>query len=114
MEEKESPILSILLIGLLCTLVILLGYTYLFSNDFFYSFCGTKSFWCSASQLMCFFPPFFIPSIFIISAGILYDVLRGAPLLSTSNGKLSLFSRRGATVAEGLVYGVVGSPSSSR
>ena len=38
----------------------------------------------------------------------LYDVLRGAPLLSTSNGQLSLFARRGATVVEGLVFGVLG------
>lgn len=108
MEEKESPLPSILLIVLFCTLVVLLGYAYLFNNDFFYSFCGGKSFWCSASQLLCSFPPSFILSIFVISAGVLYDVLRGAPLLSTSNGQLSLFARRGATVVEGLVYGVLG------
>ena len=108
MEEKESPLPSILLIVLFCTLIVLLGYAYLFNNDFFYSFCGCKSFWCSASQLLCFFPLFFIISIFVISVGVLYDVLRGAPLLSTSNGQLSLFARRGATVVEGLVYGVLG------
>ena len=61
MEEKESPLPSILLIVLFCTLVVLLGYAYLFNNDFFYSFCGGKSFWCSASQLLCSFPPFFHP-----------------------------------------------------
>lgn len=108
MEEKESPLPSILLIVLFCTLIVLLGYAYLFNNDFFYSFCGGKSFWCSASQLLCSFPLFFILSIFVISADVLYDVLRGAPLLSTSNGQLSLFARRGATVVEGLVYGVLG------
>ena len=108
MEEKESPLPSILLIVLFCTLIVLLGYAYLFNNDFFYSFCGGKSFWCSASQLLSSFPPSFILSIFVISAGVLYDVLRGAPLLSTSNGQLSLFARRGATVVEGLVYGVLG------
>ena len=107
MEEKESPLPSILLIVLFCTLVVLLGYAYLFNNDF-YSFCGGKSFWCSASQLLCSFPLFFILSIFVISADVLYDVLRGAPLLSTSNGQLSLFARRGATVVEGLVYGMLG------
>ena len=58
MEEKESPLPSILLIVLFCTLIVLLGYAYLFNNDFFYSFCGGKSFWCSASQLLCSFPPF--------------------------------------------------------
>ena len=111
MEEKENPLPSILLIVLFCTLVVLLGYTYLFNNDFFYSFCGGKSFWCSAAQLLCSLPPLLTPSIFAISAGVLYDVLRGAPLLSTSNRQLSLFARRGATVLEGLVYGVLGHDS---
>lgn len=48
------------------------------------------------------------PSIFFISAGILYDALRGAPLLSFSPSGVSLFARRGATIAEGLAYGVLG------
>ena len=78
MEEKENPLPSILLIVLFCTLIVLLGYAYLFNNDFFYSFCGGKSFWCSASQLLSSFPLFFILSIFVISAGVLYDVLLGA------------------------------------
>ena len=44
-------------------------------------------------------------SMIIVVSGILYDLFRGAPLVSVTRQGVSLFSVRGATVVEGVLYG---------
>ena len=41
----------------------------------------------------------------MVVSGILYDLFRGAPLVSITRQGVSLFSARGATVVEGVLYG---------
>lgn len=59
------------------------------------------------SCLFCFSR--LIRRFIMIVSGIMYDFLRGPPLLmATPNGGISLFSRRGATICEGLLFGLLG------
>ena len=84
------------------------GYTYLFNNAFFYSFLGDRNRWYTICRYL--YDSRRLPtSLFFILSGILYDTLRGAPLVSVDrSGKVALFSVRGATIVEGLLYGVFG------
>ena len=108
MVVEESHLITAFAMILFLALVVLLGYAYLFNNEFFYSVVGDRAFWSSACSFLFLSRLALTPSVFLISAGILYDALRGAPLLSFSPNGVSLFARRGATIAEGLVYGVLG------
>lgn len=84
------------------------SYTYLFNNAFFYSFLGNRNRWYTICRYL--YDSRRLPtSLFFILSGILYDMLRGAPLVSVDrSGKVALFSVRGATIVEGLLYGVFG------
>ena len=62
--------------------------------------------YCKVSFCMSFLLLSF--SVYLIVAGVFYDVLRGAPLIFISRRGLSLFSPRGATILEGLLYGLLG------
>ena len=44
--------------------------------------------------------------IIVIVCGLMYDLLRKAPLLSVTRKGISLFAKRGATILEGVLYGV--------
>lgn len=44
--------------------------------------------------------------IIVIVCGVMYDLLRKAPLLSVTRRGISLFAKRGATILEGVLYGV--------
>lgn len=44
--------------------------------------------------------------IIVIVCGVMYDLLRKAPLLSVTRKGISLFAKRGATILEGVLYGV--------
>ena len=45
--------------------------------------------------------------MFIMICGVMYDLLKKAPLLSVTRQGISLFTRRGATILEGAFYGVL-------
>lgn len=93
----SDNLLTVLVVVLSASLIVVFGYTYLFNNAFFYSFLGNRNRWYTICRYFLFF----------ILSGILYDMLRGAPLVSVDrSGKVALFSVRGATIVEGLLYGV--------
>ena len=52
--------------------------------------------------------------IVVIVCGVMYDLLRKAPLLSVTRKGVSLFSKRGATILEGVLYGVIVTVISNR
>lgn len=96
------------MVVLSASLIVVFGYTYLFNNTFFYSFLGDRNRWYSICRYL-YALPFLSTSLFFVLSGILYDMLRGAPLVSMDrSGKVALFSVRGATIVEGLLYGVLG------
>lgn len=96
MEENNQ-------LGLLFTLVVIVvivvfSYNYLFNNALLLEFLGGKE----RALMICHFV------IVVTISGIMYDLLRGAPAFGVSpQGRLSLFSRRGATITEGLLFGVL-------
>ncbi|KAK8793954.1 magnesium transporter protein [Blastocystis sp. subtype 4] len=93
--DDSDMFLTLLVIVLAAILLIVFGYTFLFHVDFFYSFFGDHQAWYH----ICY------GFMIIVVSGILYDLFRGAPLVSVTRQGVSLFSVRGATVVEGVLYG---------
>ena len=106
MEENNQ-------LGLLFTLVVIVvivvfSYNYLFNNALLLEFLGGKE----RALMICHFVSVWsvemMSRIVVTISGIMHDLLRGAPAFGVSpQGRLSLFSRRGATITEGLLFGVL-------
>jgi len=45
--------------------------------------------------------------MFMMVCGVMYDLLKKAPLVSVTTQGINLFTRRGATILEGALYGVL-------
>ena len=56
MAVEESNLVTAFVMIVFLALVVLLGYAYLFNNEFFYSVVGDKSFWSSACQFLFLAP----------------------------------------------------------
>ena len=105
--EQSSDFLTVLVVCLLCALLVLFASTYLFNNPFFYQLLGDSLRWEKICRFVYAFTHGFMCRMMSIVCGVMYDLLKKAPLLSVSAMGIGLFQRRGATIVEGALYGAL-------
>lgn len=96
-----------MVILLLCSLIILFGYTFLFNNGFFYEFLGDAQRWYSVCRYVYECVQYFSFRMIAIVSGVFYDLLKKAPFLAVTRQGIQLFLRKGATIVEGGLYGLL-------
>lgn len=105
---KENNQLGLLFTLVLIVVIVVFSYNYLFNNALLLDFLGGKDRLLTICHFVFVWSVEMTSRIVVTISGIMYDLLRGAPAFAVSSqGRVSIFARRGATITEGLLFGVL-------